>query len=354
MNGGSKSFEAAVKYFTLADEFAPLYRKTEFQMHWAKIQRQVSSLIFTDAPKEDTVREIFENLADAGAYLKSCILARLMGYFSAISDYQNAVKCAGMCIEVGESAGMMLHATLAYGILAKAAIEMKDDEKAAKLTGRYLKLCSDNGIYEYFRMRKAYDPVLAFAYDNGIEPEITRRLMEFASFTPKKVYIDTLGGFAVFQDKERLIPIKLRRKKERELLAFLLDAGERGATKEQIYNAIWWESESENVKNLIAVNLTSIKNELGRAGLEKSIVCYESRYFICRDDIECDIDLLEKAYGDFKKNATAAQAKKLLSLYKGEYLAGFEALWAEPLRIRYRDIYEEARHAVGSRKNMIC
>jgi LuxR family maltose regulon positive regulatory protein len=345
-NGGNTSFEAAVKYFSLADEFAPLYRKTEFQRQWAKLQRQTSCLIFTDGPQEDTVREIFESLAAAGAYLKNCILARLMGYFSAIADYPNAVRCAAMCVAAGEEAGMMLHATLAYGILAKAAIEMKDEAKATKLTGRYLKLCADNGIYEYFRMRKAYDPVLAFAYDNGIEPEITRWLMEFASFTPKKVYIDALGGFAAFRDKERLIPLKLRRKKERELLAFLLSAGERGATKEQIYSAIWWESESENVKNLIAVNLTSIKNELGRAGLEKSIVCRKGRYFICREEIECDTDLLAKAYGDFRQNATPAQAKKLLSLYQGEYLAGFEALWAEPLRIRYREIYEEARRLI--------
>ncbi|MDD3169908.1 MAG: hypothetical protein PHC91_10675, partial [Eubacteriales bacterium] len=318
-------------------------RETELQMHWAKIQRQVSSLIFTDTPKEDTVREIFENLADAGAYLKSCILARLMGYFSAISDYQNAVRCAGMCIEVGESTGMMLHASLAYGILARAAIEMKEDEKAARLVSRYLKLCADNGVYEYFKMRKAYDPVLEFAYGNGIEPEITKRMMEFARFTPKKVYIDALGDFALFQDKERLIPLRLRRKKERELLAFLLDAGDRGATKEQICNAIWWESESENVKNLIAVNLTNIKTVLRQAGIERSVVCRETRYYMCRDEIEYDIDLFEKVYENYKQNSTVIQAQKLLCLYKGEYLAGFEALWAEPRRIKYRDIFEEAK-----------
>jgi len=33
MNGEDASYETAVKYFTLADEYAPLYRKTNFQMH---------------------------------------------------------------------------------------------------------------------------------------------------------------------------------------------------------------------------------------------------------------------------------------------------------------------------------
>jgi LuxR family maltose regulon positive regulatory protein len=94
MNGQNASFETCIKYFTLADEYAPLYRKTDFQMQWAKLQRLTYSLIFTDAPKEDRVQEIFENLNNAGAYLKNVVLARLMGYFFAISDYPRALKCA--------------------------------------------------------------------------------------------------------------------------------------------------------------------------------------------------------------------------------------------------------------------
>jgi len=346
MNGENASFETAEKYFTLADEYAPLYRKTDFQMHWAKMQRLTYSLIFSDVHKEDTVREIFENLDDAGPYLKNLVLARLMGYFSAISDYPNAVKCAGLCIEAGEKANMMLHPSLAYGILAKAAMETKNYEKAASLTGRYLRLCSDNGIYEYFRMRKAYDPVLEFAYGNGIEPEITRQMIKFAGYIQKKAHVDMLGCFAVFQDKGRKKQLKFRTKKERELLAFLLDTGDRGATKEEIYNAIWWESESGNIKNLIAVNMVQIRKDLEIAGLEEAVISRGDRYYICRDEIEYDIDLFEKAYEEFKRRNTDELARKLLSLYNGEYLSGFEALWATPQRMRYHRIYEEAQKTI--------
>ena len=342
MNGQSASFETCIKYFTLADEYAPLYRKTDFQMQWAKLQRLTYSLIFIDAPKEDRVQEIFENLDNAGAYLKNVVLARLMGYFFAISDYPNALKCAQLCIEAGERAGMLLQSSLAYGVLAIAAIATKDYENSVSLTGRYLKLCYDNGIYEYFRLRKAYDPVLEFAYDNGIEPEITRHLMEFAGYRPKKAYIETLGAFTVYQDRDKQKLVKFRTKKERELLAFLLDAGDQGATKEQIYNAIWWESESNNIKNLIAVNLRHIKNDLECAGIMESVIYRENRYFICRDEIACDIDLFERIYEEFKLHNTKVQAKNLLSLYKGEYLSDFEALWATAKRIRYHEIYEEA------------
>ncbi len=342
MNGMDVSFETCIKYFTLADEYAPLYRKTDFQMHWAKMQRLTYSLIFTDAPKEDRVREIFENLSNAGTYLENVVLARLMGYYFAISDYQSAVKCAQLCIEAGEKAGMLLHSSLAYGILAIAAIATKDHENSMKLTELYLKLCYSNGIYEYFKLRKAYDQVLEFAYDNGIEPEITRQLMEFAGYRPKKVYIETLGAFTVYQGRNKQNLLKFRTKKERELLAFLLDAGDRGATKGQIYNAIWWESDSNNIKNLIAVNLRHLKNDLDCAGIEESVICRENRYFICRDEIACDTDLFERTYEEFKLHNTKEQAKKLLSLHKGEYLSDFEAFWAIEKRIRYREIYEEA------------
>lgn len=341
LNGQNRSYETAIKYFTLADEYAPLYRKTSFQTHWAKMQRLTYSLMFTNEPKEDIVREIFENLDRAGAYLKCLVLARLMGYFSAISDYKSAVQCASMCIETGESTGMMLHASLAYGILARAAIETRNYEKANILTRRYFQLCAENGIYEYFRLRSAYDPVLECAYSYCIEPEFTKQMMAFAGYQQKKAYVETLGAFTVYQDRDRTKIVKFRTKKERELFAFLLDAGERGATKEQINNAIWWDSESSNIKNLIAVNLRHIKNDLQCAGIQKSVICRGNRYFICRDEIECDFDLFEKLYEEFQKRKTSALAKELLSLYKGEYLSDFEALWATAKRIRFRDMYNE-------------
>lgn len=216
INGENASFETAVKYFTLADEYAPLYRKTKFQLQWVKMQRLTYSLIFTNDPKEDIICNIYENLGKTGAYLKCIVLARLMGYYSAISE------------------------------------------------------------------------------------------------------------------------------KERELLAFLLDADDRGAAKEQIYNAIWRESDSGNIKNLIAVNLKQLKNDLECAGIVKSVVCRENRYFICRDKIACDIDLFEVIYKEFKLQRSKERAQKLLFLYKGEYLSDFEALWATANRIRYNEIYKEA------------
>jgi LuxR family transcriptional regulator, maltose regulon positive regulatory protein len=193
---------------------------------------------------------------------------------------------------------------------------------------------------------KTVCPLLMFPYavtfDNGIEPSITKQIMAFAGYKPKKVYIETLGGLTVSPFKDREKPLKMRARKERELLAFLLDAGGQGVTKEQIYNAIWSESESEDVKKLIGVNLAHIKKDLASLGIENPIISREKHYSICRDEIECDMDLFEEAAEELKLRSSTEEAQKLLTLYKGEYLPDFEAFWATSKRIKCREIYKEA------------
>ena len=94
VNGKNASYETTMKYFTLADEYAPLYRKTDFQIHWAKMQSLTYSLIFTNSPRKKILDEIHHDFDLSGDYLKSIVLARLFGYFSAISDYKYAIEFA--------------------------------------------------------------------------------------------------------------------------------------------------------------------------------------------------------------------------------------------------------------------
>lgn len=106
---------------------------------------------------------------------------------------------------------------------------------------------------------------------------------------------------------------------------------------------IWWDSNTKNINNLIEVNLAHLKKDLEAAGLEEAIICRDNHYIICRDKMEYDITLLEKTYAEFQSQNTEELAAQLLTLYKGEYLSGFEALWAAPQRIRYRKIHDEAQ-----------
>ena len=335
-NGISTSYDITKKYFALADEYAPLFRRATYQQQWARLQQLTYSLMFESGEKEQIVEKIFQHLNDCSDYFKSIILARLMGYFAAEDDFSNAVMCAKRCVEVGENTGTQLHASLAYGILARCCLSTRKWEEAKRYTALFLRRCAENGIYEYFRALNDYGPVLQFAYDNNIERDCAEQFMAFSGFRTQKAYVQTFGIFSVFPSHDRSKPIKLRTKKERELFAFLLDAGEQERTKEQIYEAIWSESESKNVKRLISVNLAQLKKDLAPLGIDSLILCHEKRYSICRKELVCDFELFQHAVEDVK-----VSSDYILSLYSGEYLADFEAFWAVAKRIEYQTIYED-------------
>lgn len=348
LNGSSPTFETTVRYFRLANEYAPLYRKTQFQMDLAKLLYNIYGLLFVAGNKENVISEIYENISKVGDYFKTIALGRLFHYFGIVSDFERAVGCARRSIEIGERADMMMVGTLAYGLLARIALAGGAYEEADRLIRRFLPLCHKNGSYEFFRMRKAYDLILEFALSSGIEPEITREMMDFAGFTIKKAYIVTLGEFSVFPYQDRGKPLKTHSKKERELMAFLLDAGDRGATKEEIYEALWYDSDSDDVKKLIGVNLSYIKKDLSALGLENPVVNIEKRYSIRRGEVATDSDLFEEAARDFEQHGNHKAAQTILSLYKGEYLSDFEAHWAVVKRLRYAEVYERALEFISS------
>lgn len=347
-NGLDASYEITKKYFALADEYAPLYRKATYQQQWARLQRLTYSVMFEDGPKDQAIEEIFLHLDDCSDYFKSIILARLMGYFAAVHDIPNAFLCAKRCAEVGENTGAQLHSSLAYGTLTRCCLAARKLEKAKQYAALFLRCCSENGIYEYFKLND-YGPVLQFAYDNNIERNCAEQFMAFSGYKTKKGYVQTFGGLSVFPFNDRSKPIKLRTRKERELFAFLLDAGEQGVTKEQIYTAIWSESESKNIMGLIGVNLAQLKKDLAPLGIEPLILCHEKRYRICREELVCDFELFKRT-AENPEVASEDRGAAILSLYSGQYLADFEAFWAAAKRIEYQKIYEDTLNRFQSNK----
>lgn len=345
------TYNTAMKYFALGVEYASLYRTSKYQLEWAKIQRLVYSLIFTSGPKAAIIDEILSNLENISDYLKTIVLGRLFGYYVSVSDFPNAVKYASMSIEIGERSNIMMIPTIAYGFLTGAALSAKDHAKAPSLAARYLKLCSENGIYDFFKIRGLYGPILQYALEHGIESDFAQKMMAFAGYKTKKVYISTFGGLNIYPYQDRQESLKMRSKKERELFAFLLDAGSSGVTKEQIYNAIWSETESDNVKKLIGVNLAHIKKDLASLGVEDLIINHQNHYRICRNEVECDYELFEEAAERFRMRNSNETAQKILSLYKGEYLADFEAFWAAGKKISFYMIYEQALDFLKTYKN---
>lgn len=342
MNGIDENFEITKRFFRLANEYAPLYRISSFQTAWTKLQSNIYGLMFNSGSKEKMIEEIYEEIPNVGDHFKTVALGRLYNYFGSIGDFKSAESCAQLSIEIGERANTMMVASMAYGFLARIALSNGEKDKAVLLIRRFLQVCDENGIYEYFRMRKAYDPILAFASENGIEPATTKQIMNFVGYECKKIFITTFGSFSIYHYNDKEKPIKMRTKKGRELLAFLLETGKSGATKEQIYQALWFESDSADVKKLIGVYLAQLKKDLSCFDGPRLILRNGNRYSILRNEIEVDADLYEKAAQEFRARSCHETAHKLVTLYKGEYLAEFEGHWAVAKRSAYARIYDEA------------
>lgn len=341
-NNLSQSFENTMKCFKFAFESSTLYRNTKFQIVWIEMQLLINNLICSDNKKEDVINRIFANLGKANNYLKTIALGKLAEYFEDISDLKNSILCAKQCIQAGEKSNLMLMPTLAYGVLAHAAISINDKEQATKITKRYLQLCAEYGIYGQFKMRKSHKLILEFAFENEIELDFTKSMMDFSCQKIKKIYIKTFGSFSVTPYTEKHNPLKMRTKKERELLAYILNAGNEGVTKDQIYNALWSKSNSKDIKKLIGVNLAHIKKDLAILGVDNPIVNHNKYYSVCRGEIISDITLFEEAAKEFTLDANTSSAQKIISLYNGDYLSDFEAPWVIERRARYKRIYESA------------
>ena len=73
----------------------------------------------------------------------------------------------------------------------------------------------------------------------------------------------------------------------------------------------------------------------------------EKHYRIRKDEITSDMDLYEAAVKAFELQPSDAAAQQIIALYKGEYLADFEAFWAIPKRIKYRAAYDQALRHIG-------
>ena len=52
------------------------------------------------------------------------------------------------------------------------------------------------------------------------------------------------------------------------------------------------------------MNQRHLKNDLENSGIVESVIYRDNRYFVIREEIECDSDLFERTYEEFKNQST--------------------------------------------------
>lgn len=152
----------------------------------------------------------------------------------------------------------------------------------------------------------------AAASDPGEDQE-ANMAAEFPALPPKRVVIRTIPTFYVTVDG---VALHLGRAKPRELLALLVDRGERGITTGEGIAYLWPDRPNDtNTQSLFRMTYKRLADALGEAGIDYIIGSREKRRFIRVDRVDCD--LYRILAGD---KQTARQ-------YDGQYMQEYS--WAE-------------------------
>ncbi|MBR1860906.1 MAG: response regulator [Lachnospiraceae bacterium] len=137
-----------------------------------------------------------------------------------------------------------------------------------------------------------------------------------------RIYARCFGSFEIFIDGE---PVRFKRSKSKEVLAYLIDNSGARVTMGELISALWEDGkESLSRDSQLRMFISDIKKTFGDAGFEEILV-REYNYVAVRPDlIDCD-------YYRFKEGDTAA-----VNEYMGEYMKQYS--WAE---MRIPELNEE-------------
>lgn len=129
----------------------------------------------------------------------------------------------------------------------------------------------------------------------------------------QRVTIQTIPSFSVLVNG---IPMRISGAKPRELLAFLVDRGESGATVGECIACIWPDRMNDvGTQSLLRMTYKRLLDALEDAGVGNILISRENRRFLKIDEVDCD--LYRILAGD----------KQIMRKYHGQYLQEYS--WAE-------------------------
>ena len=115
---------------------------------------------------------------------------------------------------------------------------------------------------------------------------VTGSIDPIDSCSPQKLIVRCFGSFEVFWQGE---PLLFRRKRTKELFAFLIDRECSSCTAEEIASVLWEESEDiQRTKSMIRNSIHDLKVTLRSIGMENALIRKRELIALRRDMIDCD------------------------------------------------------------------
>ncbi len=334
-------FSASDQYMNMAAEYAILNRSTHDHFLFVKVWRLCSRLLDHPEKAGQSIQETLPLLKNTTPFFQIVAYGRMANAIDVLGlSSEQSKDLFNRCIRMGEEIGCYAYAVSAYGRLAAIYLREGDLDTAREYTRRFLELSRQYGHLCYMRFRPLYGSVLKFAEESDIFPDFTREMLSYGGYTTERVYIHTLGNFYIASVQEREVPLKIRTKKARELLAYLLEHP-KGVTREQIHTDLWEESEAD-VVSMFHTRRGEIRRAFESLKAKNPVMHENGLYFLSKEEIVCDRDLYRQAANEFRKRPTPKNAQNVVERYTGRYLDDLEALWAESARRMHEDCFLEA------------
>ncbi|GEN30152.1 two-component SAPR family response regulator [Cerasibacillus quisquiliarum] len=136
------------------------------------------------------------------------------------------------------------------------------------------------------------------------------------------------------------INVNWRTAKARELFAFLLHNRNETVRKDVIIDLLWPETDVKNALTQLYSTIYQIRKTLNQIKFPIEIISNNNQYRINMNGIKTDVDLLELGLKDFDiENGDLHLYKRLLRLYKGDYLEEDSYHWALSEQNRLRVLW---------------
>ncbi len=339
--GETPGFTAFSHYLHLAEEHAAINQQTKVYLLVVKILKLCVYCFSQPEKVESVLTEIMPMLDQIPPFFQTLAYGRMAGVLNTLGhDAELCKEYYERCIRIGETIGSFNLPTVAYGEAAAVYLRAGDENTAEEYTRRFMELAQATGIRYCFRNTQLIGPVLRLALNRNITPEFTRQMLAYGQIKIPRVYIHTLGQFYLASVDDRKRPVKIRIRKAKELLAYLLDH-KNGVPRERILADLWGESEAD-VVNTFHTRRGEIRRVFEQLGAGNPILHENGVYRLCLDEIVSDRESFEEAAAAFRQDPTLEKACRVVELYDGRYLDNLEALWAEGVRLRFEEAFISA------------
>ncbi|MBA4538665.1 response regulator [Bacillus aquiflavi] len=190
------------------------------------------------------------------------------------------------------------------------------------------------------------------AEDYILKPIQSKRLVETINHISKidKKKLDSYPMVCCFQnlyfikhdgENSQVIDVHWRTSKARELFAYLIQHRQKFVRKDVIIEHFWQDANWKDGYGQLYSTIYQIRKTLASIGFNITIISSENSYKLELNDVLLDVDEWENRMEklSFVNKDTLLQYKKLLNLYKGDFLGEDDYLWAENERSRLRVLW---------------